>query len=94
MVRLKYLRNFAEFLKFLESTVKSVNYVIVSTAVANQGATLAMTGTKIYLSFNRGFIKSRQCKTIRSIKLGFKARRLYPICQAKRQNNVFGSNHP
>ena len=88
MVRLKYLSNFAEFLKFLESTVKSVNYVIVSTAVANQGATFAMTVSVVVLS------NQVNAKLLGQLKSGFKGRRLYPICQAKRQNDVFGSNHP
>ena len=33
-------------------------------------------------------------KLLDQLKSGFKGRRLYPICQAKRQNDAFGSNHP
>ena len=64
MVPLKYLSNFWRTLEMglINCEIKlilnfSANFVIVSTAVANQGATLAMTDAKLCSGCN--FVNSR-----------------------------------
>ena len=78
MVSLKYLGNFLGDLEmFLINCeinlilVWSTNYVIVSTDVSNQGATFAVTETKLYVTVVT-LSTQNNAKLLQQLKSGFK----------------------